>query len=134
MRKLVFMWVMLFGFSAFAQNTDDLLNKYINAKNALVESDSKAASQAIGTFYQSLKNEQNFVQKHELLKAAEKFSKANNLEKQRALFNDVSTQMWKWVKDSEKADQILPDEKSVLAEQGKGHQKSLLRCVHADLR
>jgi hypothetical protein len=48
--------VMLFGVSAFAQNTSTLLNNYISIKNALVNSDSKAASQAISTFYQSLKS------------------------------------------------------------------------------
>lgn len=107
MKKLVFIWVMLFSFSAFAQNTNDLFNKYINVKNALVNSDSKTASQAIETFYQSLKSAQNFAQKDELLRAAEKLNKANNLEKQRASFNDVSTQMWKLVKGSDKVSQTV---------------------------
>ena len=107
MKKLVFIWVMLFSFSAFAQNTNDLLNNYINVKNALVNSDSKTASQAIETFYQSLKSAQNFAQKDELLRAAEKLNKANNLEKQRASFNDVSTQMWKLVKGSDKVSQTV---------------------------
>ena len=98
---------MLFSFSAFAQNTNDLFNKYINVKNALVNSDSKTASQAIETFYQSLKSAQNFAQKDELLRAAEKLNKANNLEKQRASFNDVSTQMWKLVKGSDKVSQTV---------------------------
>ena len=107
MKKLVFMWVMLFSFSAFAQNTNDLFNNYINVKNALVKSDSKATSKAIGTFYQSLKNEENFAQKAELLKATEKLSKASSIEKQRAVFNDVSTAMWKLVKDSDKVNQAV---------------------------
>jgi hypothetical protein len=107
MKKLVFIWVMLFSFSAFAQNTNDLFNNYINVKNALVNSDSKTASQAIETFYQSLKSAQNFAQKDELLRAAEKLNKANNLEKQRASFNDVSTQMWKLVKGSDKVSQTV---------------------------
>lgn len=107
MKKLVFMWVMLFSFSAFAQNTNDLFNNYINVKNALVKSDSKATSQAIGTFYQSLKNEENFAQKAELLKATEKLSKASSIEKQRAVFNDVSTAMWKLVKGSDKVNQAV---------------------------
>lgn len=107
MKKLVFIWVMLFSFSAFAQNTNDLFNNYINVKNALVNSDSKTASQAIEAFYQSLKSAQNFAQKDELLRAAEKLNKANNLEKQRASFNDVSTQMWKLVKGSDKVSQTV---------------------------
>jgi hypothetical protein len=107
MKKLVLIGAMLFSFSAFAQNTNDLFNNYINVKNALVKSDSKATSQAITTFYQSLKNEQNFAQKDELLKATEKLSKADNIEKQRASFNDVSTQMWKLVKGSDKVNQTV---------------------------
>lgn len=107
MKKLVFIWVMLFSFSAFAQNTNDLFNNYINVKNALVNSDRKTASQAIETFYQSLKSAQNFAQKDELLRAAEKLNKTNNLEKQRASFNDVSTQMWKLVKGSDKVSQTV---------------------------
>ena len=41
---------MLSVLSAFAQNTDGLLNNYINVKEALVNSDSKAAGTAISTF------------------------------------------------------------------------------------
>lgn len=107
MKKFIFIGVMLFGFSAFAQNTNDLLTKYINVKNTFVKSDSKEASQAIEIFYQSLKSEQNFAQKDELLKATDKLSKANNLEKQRASFHDVSIQMWKLVKGSDEVDETI---------------------------
>lgn len=108
MKKLFFaLAVMLFGFSAFAQNTSNLLNNYISVKDALVNSDSKAVSQAIGTFYQSLKSEENFTQKDELLKATEKLSKASGIEKQRAAFNDVSTAMWKLVKNSDKVNHAV---------------------------
>lgn len=98
--------VMLFGFSGFAQNTGNLLNNYIVVKNALVLSDSKTAGIAISTFYQLVKSEDDFAQKANLLKATEKLSKAaNNIEKQRAAFNDVSTIMWKLVKSSDKVNQ-----------------------------
>lgn len=108
MKTLFFMWaVMLLSFSTAAQNTTDLLNHYIDVKNTLVKSDSKGASQAIGTFYQSLKNDQNFAQKDNLLKATNKLSKANNLEKQRASFNEVSTLMWKLVKGSDTVNQTV---------------------------
>lgn len=61
MKKLFFVWVvMLFGFAAFAQNADNLFNSYISVKNALVDGDHKAASQAIGTFYQSVKSDEDF--------------------------------------------------------------------------
>ncbi|WP_196938754.1 DUF3347 domain-containing protein [Sphingobacterium pedocola] len=50
MKKIFFgLAVMLFGFSVFAQNTGSLLNNYITVKNALVNSDSKAATQAVNT-------------------------------------------------------------------------------------
>ena len=97
---------MLFGFSAFAQNTSNLLNSYINVKNALVSSDSKAAFTAISALNQAVKSEDNFSQKAELIKATEKLNKAgNDLEKQRAAFNDVSTVIWKLVKSSDKVNQ-----------------------------
>jgi len=40
-----------------------------------------------------------------LLKATEKMSKANGIEKQRAVFNDVSTTIWKVVKKADKVEQ-----------------------------
>lgn len=108
MRELIFAWaIMLFGFSAFAQNTSKLLNNYISVKDALVNSDIKAASQAISILNQSLKNEDDFAQKDELLKAVEKFIKANNIEKQRTAFNDVSIAMWELVKSSDKINQAV---------------------------
>lgn len=96
----------MFGYSAFAQNTSNLLNKYISVKNALVNSDAKEANTTISTFYEAIKSEENFTQKNDLLKATDKLSKAgNNLEKQRAAFNDVSTVLWKVVKSSDKVNQ-----------------------------
>ena len=107
MKKLIVaMTVMLFGFSAFAQNTGNLLNNYISVKNALVSSDSKAASTAISALNEAVKSEGDFAQKAELQKATDKLSKAgNNLEKQRAAFNEVSTVLRKVVKSSDKVNQ-----------------------------
>lgn len=108
MKKLFFAAVvMLLGFSAFAQNTSALLNDYIKVKDALVNGDGKAATQAINTLHQSLKNEVSFAQKDALLKATDKLSKAGTIEKQRATFNDVSTTMWQLVKKSGKPDQAV---------------------------
>lgn len=106
MKKIVFTWaLLLLGFSATAQHTENLLNNYISIKDALVSGDSKMASQATSTLYQSLKNEENFEEKTELLKAVEKLNKANDIEKQRTVFNDVSTVMWKLIKRADKIDQ-----------------------------
>lgn len=73
----------------------------------LVSGDGKAVSQAVTTLYQSVKNEENFAQKAELLKATEKLNKASSIEKQRAVFNDVSTAMWKLVKNSDKVNHVV---------------------------
>lgn len=99
--------LMLSGISAFAYDTETLLNNYINLKNALVNSDSKAASEAAATLYQSVKNEGEFTQKAELLQAAEKLSKAGSIEKQRSLLNDVSVAMWKLVDSEETVNQTI---------------------------
>ncbi len=103
MKNIIFVLaVMLIGFSAFAQNTSLLLNNYMEVKNALVSSNGTAATETINTLNNSVKKEENFAQKAELLKATEKLYKAgNNLDKQRAAFNDVSIIMWQLVKDSE---------------------------------
>ena len=103
---IVSITLILFGISAYAQNTGNLLNNYISVKNALVSGDSKAASTAITALNEAVKSEDDFAQKAELQKATEKLSKAgNNLEKQRAAFNDVSTVLWKVVKGSDKVTQ-----------------------------
>src|SRR5690606_25619957 len=108
MKKLVFIWIMLSGFSTFAPNTKLHYDNYINAKTALVNSDNKTAEKAISTFYEAIKNDDNFTQKAQLQKAAEKLTKASNdLEKQRAAFNEVSTIMWKLVKNSDKVNHVV---------------------------
>lgn len=100
--------VMLFGASVFAQNTDSLLNNYISIKDALVSSDSKAAGSAIAKLIESINIEKDFSQKAEFQKAVEQLKKAdNNLEKQRASFNDVSIILWNLVKPSDKTTQTV---------------------------
>jgi len=108
MKKSLWIWAMLlFGYTAFAQNSNTHLNHYINVKNALVNGDSKTATQTINTFYQSLKGDKDLAQQNELLRATEKLSKANGIEKQRAVFNDVSIAMWKLVKSAENVKQAV---------------------------
>ncbi|GAA4432258.1 hypothetical protein GCM10023091_04050 [Ravibacter arvi] len=103
MKKIFFALVItLMGVSAFGQNTDNLLKHYLAVKNALIDSDAKAAGAAITTFHEAVKSEADFSRKQDLLKATEKLSKAgSNLEKQRASFNDVSTLMWKLVEGAD---------------------------------
>lgn len=103
MKKLFFAWAtMLVGHSVLAQNTDNLLNNYISVKNALITGDNKTALQAANTLYQSVKSEGSFAQKGDLLSATEKLSKAGSIEKQRAVFNEVSTIMWTLIKAAPK--------------------------------
>src|SRR5690554_53829 len=98
MKKLIIASAfILFGFSVFAQNTKLHFDNYINVKNALVNSDSKATGTAVSTFYEAIKSDGDFARKAELLKATEKLNKVSGIEKQRAVFNDVSTVMWKLV-------------------------------------
>lgn len=109
MKKLVLvMTIALIGFSAFAQNTDVLVNHYVQVKNALVNSDGKLAAAAIVKLYEGIKSEAEFAQQPGLLKAAEKLRQAgNDIDKQRAAFNDVSALVWKLVKASDNAGQAV---------------------------
>jgi len=93
---------MLLGYSALGQNTENILNKYLAVKNALVSGNSKLASQETLSLQKSIKDDNNFAQKNALLKATQTMAKAGNLEKQRAAFNDVSTNMWKLVASTKK--------------------------------
>lgn len=108
MKKLILaLAVLFFVFPAFAQNTANLLNNYLNVKNALVNGDNKAASEATATLYESIKKEEGFNQKQELLQATEKLNKAGNIEKQRAELNNVSVILWKLVENDKKLNQTV---------------------------
>lgn len=106
-KNLSLLAMLLFGYSVFAQNTNTLLNNYISVKNALVNSDTKLAKQAINSLYQSIKEDGNFKQKETLLKSTEKMSKATSIEKQRAVFNEVSTTVWDIVKNAKKINKTV---------------------------
>lgn len=106
-KNLSLLAMLLFGYSVFAQNTNTILNNYINVKNALVNSDTKMASQAIKSLYQGIKEDGNFKQKETLLKSTEKMSKATSIEKQRTVFNEVSTIVWEIVKNAKKTNKTV---------------------------
>lgn len=108
MKKLFFASLaMLFSFSVYAQNTNTLLNSYINVKNALVSDDGNAATQAIHTFYQSVLKEEDFPKKGKLRQVTEKLNAANGLEKQRIAFAAVSTTLWEMLKGATKVNQVV---------------------------
>lgn len=93
--------------SASAQNMELLLRSYINLKDAMVNSDGRAATTAVNKFYESLKNDAAFPQKDALLKATEAVKNASNLDKKRAVFNELSITMWSVVKSSNKVKQTV---------------------------
>lgn len=104
MKRIVLAFALtLAGYTTFAQDTNKLLGDYIAIKNALVNGDSKTASAAVLTFQQDLKAEGNFAEKSSLLKDADKLAKAGDIDKQRAGFTVLSTDMWKVV---EKTDHV----------------------------
>lgn len=108
MKKIVFAIVMMLtGPTLFAQQTSKLVDAYISIKNALVAGDSKAAGDASAVFQQSIKEESNFESRNDLLHAAEKLANAATIDKQRAAFNEVSTNFWKLVKSGGKTESPL---------------------------
>ncbi|MCV9929753.1 DUF3347 domain-containing protein [Flavobacterium sp. LS1R49] len=104
-KNLLILAISLLGYAGFAQNTDTLLSKYYSIKNALVKSDARAASEAIINLQKEIKAEDAFKEKNDLNTAVDKLAKANSIEKQRAVFNDVSIAMWQLVSSTEKVSQ-----------------------------
>lgn len=104
-KTLLFAAAMLLGSVAFAQNTDVLVKNYISVKNALVLSDDKAVAQAAKVLQKSIADDKELAKNTALTKAVNKMTDAKNLEKQRASFYEVSTLVWKLVKDADKVSQ-----------------------------
>ncbi|HRP40248.1 MAG: DUF3347 domain-containing protein [Chitinophagales bacterium] len=94
---LVFAFV-TFGIFSFAQNSGNPLNSYYNVKDALVKSDGKGASVAIQSFQKDVSNDATLSKNTALVNAIAKFAAAKNVEKQRAVFNELSTNFWDAVK------------------------------------
>ncbi|MDP2686295.1 MAG: DUF3347 domain-containing protein [Aequorivita sp.] len=106
-KNLLILTILLLGHLAFAQNTNTLLSNYYNVKNALVNSDAKAASKAINDLQKTIKSESSFKQKDDLNKAVDKLAKASSVENQRAVFNEVSTLMWQIVNSNDQVGQPI---------------------------
>jgi hypothetical protein len=106
MKRIFFVFTaMLLGCTLLAQNTNKIISSYNDVKNALVNGNSKAASEAAIAFQETVKSEAAFPQKSDLLKAIDEMVKASGIEKQRETLNDVSTILWKVVKSSDKVSQ-----------------------------
>lgn len=106
-KNLLILAILMLGNTAFAQNTNTLLSKYYSVKNALVNSDVKTASEAINDFQKTIKSESSFKQQDDLIMAVDKLAKSSSVEKQRAVFNDVSTTMWQIVKSTDQVSQSV---------------------------
>jgi hypothetical protein len=106
-KNLLILAILMLGHTAFAQNTNNLLSKYYSVKNALVNSDAKVASEAINDFQKTIKSESSFKQQDDLIMAVDKLAKPTSVEKQRAVFNDVSTTMWQIVKSTDQLNQSV---------------------------
>ena len=101
MKKLLLPVILLLGYSAFAQNTDKLLNEYYSIKDALVNSNATEAARAakeLSVAVNNLPAESTGANKGQEYKALQKkiSSAANNiaagkdLVKQRGSFQELS--------------------------------------------
>ncbi|MBS1765210.1 MAG: DUF3347 domain-containing protein [Bacteroidetes bacterium] len=97
--------ILLLGVAAFAQNTDMLVKNYLSVKNALVLSDDKAVATATTVLQKSITDDKDFGKNTALKRAVNKLADAKTLEKQRAAFYNVSTIIWKEVKNADKVNQ-----------------------------
>lgn len=101
MKILIVMFaVSLMSVTAFAQNSESILNEYIKVKDALIESDNKAAKKQAVSLQKAIETSKTFKEKESLLKAVKKMLNATDIEKQRVAFADVSIIMWKMVKNN----------------------------------
>lgn len=89
----------LISLAAQAQNTENIFNQYLKVKDALVKSDSKTTSEQAVLLHKEIEASSTFSEKESLLKLVQKMTKTTDIEKQRAAFADVSTTMWKVVKN-----------------------------------
>lgn len=106
MKRIFFaLTAMFFVASGFAQQTSTLFSDYTNIKNALVNGDAKTAAQAAAVFEKSLMADDGFDQKKSLQKSANEIANANNLDKQRTAFSELSVNLWKVIKNGDKLNQ-----------------------------
>ena len=93
--------ITLLGYTAAAKDTGALLRKYYAVKNALVDSDVQAVRIAIGELQSVLGPVGSYGNRGDLSKVVNKLAVAGSIDKQRAVFNAVSTTMWQIVKGTE---------------------------------
>jgi hypothetical protein len=97
--------ILFLGFEAFAQHTNNLFANYLLVKDALIAADNNTAANAVSNFVEAIKNDKDFTQKTDLLKALQTMNKSTDIEKQRAAFEKVSFIMLDMVKQSKALNQ-----------------------------
>lgn len=97
MKTLIsFLAATFIGFAASAQSTEVLLQRYIQVKDALVNSDSKTAAVQATALQQEL--ESGWSGQESLLLSVKTIAANTDLATQRKAFTDVSVRMWQLVK------------------------------------
>lgn len=95
---ITIMIALLINAAGYSQKTDSMLKSYLQLKDALVKSDSKAESKYTVSFQKEIEAAETFAEKESLLKAVQKMVKATVIEKQRSAFAEVSPIFWKALK------------------------------------
>lgn len=92
--------------SAYAQSNQEVLNKYLALKNDLVQANSANATNNIVALKKAIPGSD--VEKNTaLIKAIDKMAMANNIDKQRKEFEEVSTLLWKVIKEDKSIGQTV---------------------------
>jgi Protein of unknown function (DUF3347) len=99
--------VVLVYTGAFSQNTKSILNQYLQVKDALVKSDMELATKHADLLHKSIHATDFFPEKENLLKEVQKMKDANNIGNFRDSFADVSSLMWKEIKDNDAIKDII---------------------------
>ena len=103
---IVLAMCMLGSVSTYAQNNQEVLNKYLALKNDLVEANSANATNNIVALKKAIPGSD--VEKNTaVIKAIDKMAMANNIDKQRKEFEEVSTLLWKVIKEDKSIGQTV---------------------------
>lgn len=110
MKKIALILILIVSAMSSAQTTSlqNILNVYLQVKDALVEGDARLAADRAGKLFASIYEMANTTSpasekesfnkvKDKLLKAATNISKTINIETQRAIFANLSTGMWELI-------------------------------------
>ena len=106
-KNIILFFLVLNSAILFAQNTDTLINRYIAIKNALVESKSNQAKNAITNFNSAVLSDSTFKISKEMQSALNKLRNANTIEAQRENFNAFSISFWDMLKTTKYSSQVI---------------------------